>query len=314
MCFLITLVILSLLLLILIPLYLIENVSCGIFYVDYTYGNSVNIGDYIQSIAAMQFCKAKQTIYIERDSINKYRGKKIKVIMNAWWRINKMNMIPSNKINPLYISYHLDNPESITLDYLNHLKKYEPIGCRDVNTANTLNKMGIKSYFSGCLTLTLGNTYSNNYLPTSKVIYFSDCPLCDRYKEFILNYIKNITSYSNYTIIKINHEYSKSITHQNRFSLADNTLRKYQSAFLVLTSRLHACLPCLAMNTSVILIRNNLDNRFTGLIDFTNYMIFNSTKPYTRVVQKNGNIINPNNYLNYSSKLEKTVKDFLLYT
>lgn len=314
MCFLITLVILSLLLLILIPIYLIENVSCGIFYVDYTYGNSVNIGDYIQSIAAMQFCKAKQTIYIERDSINKYRGKKIKVIMNAWWRINKMNMIPSNKINPLYISYHLDNPESITLDYLNHLKKYEPIGCRDVNTANTLNKMGIKSYFSGCLTLTLGKTYSNNYLPTSKVIYFSDCPLCNRHKEFILNYIKNITSYSNYTIIKINHEYSKNVTHQKRFSLADNTLRKYQSAFLVLTSRLHACLPCLAMNTSVILIRNNLDKRFTGLIDFTNYMIFNSTKPYTRVVQKNGNIINPNNYLNYSSKLEKTVKDFLLYT
>lgn len=283
---------------------------CGLFIVDYDYGVSVNIGDYIQSIAAMQYCKGFKVSYIERDSLSKYRGEKVKIIMNAWWRINKNNMIPSKDIFPLYISYHLDNPSMINSEYINYLKKYQPIGCRDTYTTKIIHNAGIESYFSGCLTLTLGKTYKNKHNYNFRIIYITDCKLCEKHIQLIMNYIKNITSYTNYKIIYISHIYGKSINHKERYEIADKILRKYQSAYLVLTSRLHACLPCIAMNTSVILIKEKLDTRFSGLIDFTNYIIINKTNTYINVLHKSETIYNPNTYKNYTRNLDKRVKSF----
>ena len=51
--------------------------------------------------------------------------------------------------------------ELITNSNIKYLKKYEPIGCRDTNTMNILTAVGIKAYFSGCMTLTLGKKYHN---------------------------------------------------------------------------------------------------------------------------------------------------------
>jgi hypothetical protein len=34
-------------------------------------------------------------------------------------------------------------------------KKYEPIGCRDEKTVVKLKALGVKAYFSGCLTTTI---------------------------------------------------------------------------------------------------------------------------------------------------------------
>lgn len=44
---------------------------------------------------------------------------------------------------------------------IEHLKKYEPIGTRDSDTKQLLEKYGIKAYFSGCLTTTLCLKYGN---------------------------------------------------------------------------------------------------------------------------------------------------------
>lgn len=281
-----------------------QRSSCGIFVEDYLYCKSVNIGDYIQSLAALQYCKKKRIIFIERDSISKYKGEKVKLIMNAWWRISNNNSIPSNFIKPLYISYHLDNPQKISLEYIKFLKKYEPIGCRDTYTKNIFQNYGIKSYFSGCLTFTLGKTYKNKHT-NNDIVIFSDCFLCYEYKNYIMNIISNITNKSNYRIIQLTHEHSKSITQENRFNIANNYLRLYESAFLVLTSLLHSCLPCIGMNTSVILVRESIDKRFSGLINFTNYIFIKNNKTEINILTNNRSIINPDLYQKYSYSLDK---------
>lgn len=134
-----------------------------------------NIGDYIQSVAQEQFYDAIDT-YVERENMDKYVSKeKTNVIMNAWFMHNPEKFPPSGDINPLFISMHIvpDISERFfSKKTIEFLKKYEPIGARDTGTKETLEKNGIKSYFSGCLTLTLGLKYKDNVKEDK--LYFVD--------------------------------------------------------------------------------------------------------------------------------------------
>ena len=82
------------------------------------------------------------------------------------------NVFTSENINPFYISFHINNDLN---DYrmINHLKKYQPIGCRDKKTYNKLLKKGIKAYFSGCITTTLDIHYYQKENSRGKEIYLN---------------------------------------------------------------------------------------------------------------------------------------------
>ena len=134
-----------------------------------------NIGDYIQSVAQEQFYDHIDC-YVEREHMDSFiSDEKVKVIMNAWFMWNPQNFPPSQWIDPLCISMHIVpsiadvmlSEKSIT-----YLKKCEPVGARDRNTQKILESKGIKSYFSGCLTLTLGLNYKSPIKDNN--IYFVD--------------------------------------------------------------------------------------------------------------------------------------------
>lgn len=135
-----------------------------------------NIGDYIQSLAAKQFFDEGIDIFIDRDRINSYQSTEpVKVIMNGWYSHNPENWPPSSSISPLFVAFHVN--ETVKEHFLSdksisYLKKYEPIGCRDYNTQQILLNKGLKAYFSGCLTLTLGMTYKSTQ--QDNIIYVVD--------------------------------------------------------------------------------------------------------------------------------------------
>lgn len=125
-----------------------------------------NIGDYVQSYAALQFVPYKdEVVFLDRDEIDTalQSGEgKVRVVMNGWWMGKPWHFPPSQAIEPLYVSFHLTPGIEKTFfseKTILHLKKYAPIGCRDTNTVKMMNRHGIDAYFSGCLTLTLGNTF-----------------------------------------------------------------------------------------------------------------------------------------------------------
>lgn len=124
--------------------------------------NGKNIGDYIQSVAQEQFYP-KKDCYVEREELNTFHSKeRTNVIMNGWFMWKPQNFPPSEDINPLFVSFHLvPNIAERVLrkESISYLQKYQPIGARDTNTMKILEAHGIESYFSGCLTLTLGNTF-----------------------------------------------------------------------------------------------------------------------------------------------------------
>jgi len=259
---------------------------------------NLNIGDYIQSIAASTFFENVDH-YLEREGLDDRNiPEQIKIILNGWFMHSPDNWPPSQNLIPLLISFHITDRNFADIKMLSpsgiaYLKSHEPIGCRDYETLKLLGKYGIRVYFSGCLTLTLGRKYTVN--TKTENIYFVDVPLWEGKTEFMLKYIPKILRHflsilSIYKRIKerkenilyalakacsfyclysnifenniltkiefVNHSIDRKILKNNSlcFEHAEKLLTKYASAKLVVTSRLHCALPCLGMETPVIFI------------------------------------------------------------
>lgn len=245
------------------------------FEVEATFGylnySTYNIGDDIQSLAAQRFLP-KNAIPIDRDFIHPFKSDEVvNTLVNGWFMHTKetgfaysnpasplKSWPPSSSINPLMISVHFSNeflPEAFTEEGIKYLKDHAPIGARDYWTLNELTKRNIPSYFSGCLTLTLENrsTYRDN------VIYAVDID------SECVEFIKSI---ANCPVICINHIMDENLRldKDGREKLAKELLEKYKHARCVITSRLHAALPCLAFETPVLLLNTQPDQyRFEGL-------------------------------------------------
>ncbi|TNJ46461.1 polysaccharide pyruvyl transferase family protein [Tamlana fucoidanivorans] len=263
-----------------------------------------NIGDNIQSLAAKQFLP-KVDKYIDRESMAFYSDEEVKLIMNGWFIHNTENWIPSDKINPLFVSFHMNNtaaPYMLSDRGIAYLKKHEPIGCRDQFTADTLNAKGIEAYFTGCLTLTL-DSYKVDDSERGDDVYIVD-PLYSYpspQKNFynsratiknILNgkalqlrkkskHVKNFISQELLNEAHyVNQEPLNNISDEEKFDIAEELLKKYARAKLVITSRIHCALPCLAMETPVIFI-NGFDSfvdscRFDGILELFNRIDINT--------------------------------------
>ncbi len=122
-----------------------------------------NIGDYIQALAASQYLPHIDGFIDREEELDKYDGEQCSIIMNGWFMHCPQNWPPSDSINPLFVSFHLNTlakRELCSKDSIDYFKKHQPIGCRDINTKNILQSFGVDAYFSACLTLTLGKKYS----------------------------------------------------------------------------------------------------------------------------------------------------------
>jgi hypothetical protein len=238
------------------------------------FANTSNLGDDVQTIAQMQFIpKGSKTIIVDRENLDKEK-RRCNVIMNGWWMHNDKNFPPHSNVNPLYIAFHIEKKGLVSPKSIKHYKKYEPIGCRDLHTMKLLKKKGVDAYFSGCLTLTLKNPFTN---PKRDKIYIVDAHLSskvtypwgsnDLLQKLIPEHIRDQAEY-------IEHEIPESIDKDDMYArqsyVKEKLLNKYAQARLVITSRLHCALPCVAFNTPAIVLFSGLhtDNRYGGLKDF----------------------------------------------
>lgn len=258
-----------------------------------------NVGDNIQSLAAKQYLPQVDE-FINREKLADYKGDKVKLIMNGWFTHNTTNWVPSENIDPVFVSFHMNNtaaPNMLSEKGIAYLKKHEPIGCRDQFTADTLKKKGIDAYFSGCLTLTL-DTYKVDDSERTDDIYIVDplysYPRSEKIFYNLKHSIRNILNGSAFQLGKkqkhlknfiskevldsahfVNQEPpSNTYSDEEKFAMAEDLLHKYAKAKLVITSRIHCALPCLAMGTPVIFV-NGFDSfvdscRFDGILELFN--------------------------------------------
>jgi hypothetical protein len=104
-----------------------------------------NIGDYIQTVAAMQYAGPDAEL-IEQEEADQYfpsDKEKRNLIMNGWFQWRAEHWPPSEFIVPLLISMHfspLRAEQLLTPAGVKFLQAHSPIGCRDLHTKKLLEE------------------------------------------------------------------------------------------------------------------------------------------------------------------------------
>jgi Polysaccharide pyruvyl transferase len=280
-----------------------------------------NIGDDIQAIAAAQFFPGN-TIYIDREFLGSFQYKHpLPTVINGWFMYTARSgwvderpapdrsWPPNACVDPLLISIHLTPDfvsEAMSDEGINFFRSHGPVGARDTFTQRVLEERGIPSYFSGCLTLTLANPYKNESR-NDNVIYVVDLPA--EVEKVIRRRCKT-------PVVRLKHyekEINISSVDQKLLSRAEIILDEYRRAKCVITSRLHAAMPCLAFETPVVLVHKDpySDSRMGGLIELVRHCSPRDVLKGRLPIDPDAPTPNSSSYLKLQSQLITTVKDWI---
>ena len=199
----------------------------------------------------------------------------LKMISNGWFdgRVTHFPYHPT--LDPLYLSFHLNESKELfqtktysemkkearledglltSLTKINVMRQHEPIGARDLHTLNLMRQNGIEAFHSSCLTLTLLPQCSIQEQERQEILvvdaHISEAEL---YKRLVPVHIKN-------NACLISHCMKKYLPFAKKQEIAKGLLQRYQKAKLVITSRLHCALPCIAFRTPVCFLMKNMNN------------------------------------------------------
>ncbi len=242
----------------------------------YVSHSTLNIGDDIQTLATKRFLP-NSSVPIDREFINQFRSNSpVKGVISGWfmhlkghwWELPvappEISWPPSPEIDPFFISIHLTDrlhPIIFSQENIDYLNQHSPIGARDLFTLEILREKNIPSYFSGCLTLTL----ENNYTERNDIIYLVDLD------ETTVRYVRSKVSSPTF-IVTHGKPLLQFLSVEHRLKYAECVLDLYRKAKCVVTTRLHAALPCLAFKTPVLMLDSvdgGTERRFTGLVEHT---------------------------------------------
>lgn len=228
-----------------------------------------NLGDCVQNIAvenlyAKTGISKDELILVNRDDLASYHGEQVKLVMQSYFA-EAYGHFPfpwSADITPLFLGFHLNSTNSSRKVFLkkkiqNDMKPFEPIGCRDRNTRDFLLAHGVKAYFSGCMTLTFDKRAVE---PENGKIF-----VVDLYKRALEKLPVEIVKKADFSITHVyKWDKDEEITYEDALRFEEKAreiLDIYKTqASLVITSRIHVAMPCIAMGIPVIFIAKNVVN------------------------------------------------------
>ena len=280
-----------------------------------------NIGDDIQSYAASLWLPSVDYMVDieELDSFVAEDDEPVVTIMSAWYMWQKWNWPPSKYVYPLWIGFHYNDiqrgrPRGMPskFEYLTgpgyeYLKKYEPIGCRDYYTQERMEERGIANYFSGCVTLTL----PKREIKKTGREYIVLVDVGKDVEKTVKQQLEG-TDIDVRVVAPTRRDPSTDLSWEVRKNQVEEMLDLYQNAKCVLTFRLHCALPCLALETPVLLVRPNFNS-----VRFTPYKDWMHTAVSQQVIEGEFRDFmlnppeNPSDYKPVRAQLEKTISDFL---
>jgi hypothetical protein len=204
-----------------------------------------NSGDEVQSIAAAQFVPAVFKL-VDRDA--GVTASHETFIANAWWGSN-FKWPPPDDAHPLILAAHYSAAGMRVLKqnadwFKNHYnKEVGLVGARDFGTLHTLKALGIRSYFSACLTLTF-----DIKAPTTerKHVVIADIPKMASLPAHVR---------ANAIVLQANVGADVKDSRTGRLAWAFQNLRTIgEQARLVVTSRIHIALPAMAQGVPVVFV------------------------------------------------------------
>ena len=218
------------------------------------YAKSCNIGDEIQTAAVGQLVGASSG-YVDREELHAWSGETSAVVMQGWFTKDPATLPPARAVLPVYLGFHLSdhvrhvlrNPEVAT-----SLRASGPIGCRDLATATMLHDNDIDAFVSGCLTTTFPRREAQ---PENGEVFLVDTAGVPLPED-----LRGPDS------IRVTHQGASWWSQDAKRRLALDALAAYRErARLVVTTRLHCALPCVAMGIPVVFVGDMGDPRLSPI-------------------------------------------------
>lgn len=251
--------------------------------------NKPNLGDPIQTYA-MRYVyqqmgiKPEELVEVSRYWAKSYDGDYVLLPFNCfnmiWNQFGRpYGTLPlSEKILPVFISFHLHS-RVWNEEILDNFRRFEPVGCRDEETLRNMRNHGIHAYLSGCVTAVLPR---RKQTPKKKKVFFVDIP--ESLKDFIPKELLDVGEFVTHQP-SFCHEGDGDVMtkeeYQRFYENGVKQLERYRDeATLVVTSRLHAATPCMAMGIPVVLVSERFDQRFSFL---DRYLPFYTPDNYSEI-------------------------------
>ncbi len=173
--------------------------------------------------------------------------------MNGWFSAVPDAWPPAPSIKPIFIGFHVTQRfKAAVRAHADYLRRFEPIGVRDAATSAFLNSLGIATVTTHCLTLTFPTRPSSR--PNGKVFIVDAENL-------------HIPAALRKGAVKLTHMMPP-MDYRVTVPLARQLMETYRDeAKLVITTRLHAALPCIAMGIPVVFFSDPKDPRVSIVND-----------------------------------------------
>lgn len=208
-------------------------------YASFIFSRSKNLGDQIQALAAERLLPRVDARF-DRDALNEVAtAERYITLMNGWFSHQPENWPPSRSIIPIFVGFHLTPAAAKSyLRFPEYFRRYGSIGCRDHGTRQMLLDARLEAHLTYCPTLTFP---ARDRRPRTGTVFIVD----GRGLAIPRAIRKNA--------LEISHVIPKFYSPSTKMAMATELLDAYRTqATLVITTRIHSALPCIAMGIPVI--------------------------------------------------------------
>lgn len=212
-----------------------------------------NIGDVLQAVAVADHLPDPPLVLDRENLAAAASRERLLFFANGWYMHDYAKFPPPPNLVPIYVSVHFSNAAILQKrENIAHFKEHGPIGARDRKTLFMLRAAGIPSYYSGCFTAGIKRRSGAETESRLIVVDGIDHKLPDGAVQEIgrrLGMTPHRMSHDPVEIDLTFEEYAK-----ESFTRAAELLRTYCSSQLVVTTKIHCALPCVAMGVPVVLV------------------------------------------------------------
>jgi len=225
-----------------------------------------NIGDDTQSYATALHLPHIDA-FVDRDNLaGLILPQPHRCVMNSWFFLGADQGPPSEAIAPIFHGISIGRAGMLRGAWREYLAAHAPIGCRDRRSVEMLHAAGIDAYWSGCLTLMIGQAFEPVPPEARRGVYIVDVHPDVEALRVPPEISARATRWSN--------EFDPLIAGSTgrRFAKVHELMHRLAHAELVITRRLHIALPCAGFGTPVLTLPNpgisDARHRFSGYEQF----------------------------------------------
>ena len=222
----------------------------------------INLGDAIQSLAVLEIYRrlgipVEDIVPLDAYDLADYNGEKVLLLLNGiesyeHYAYHSRRFPVSEKIIPVFVGICLEC--ELTEKELAAFRRHQPIGCRNEATAAYLVRRSIDTFLSGCLTMVFPKREKTK---RQNKVFLVDC------SEELIDFIPEELRAGAVSLSQVISIHSVStgnrLTNEEARQYMDSAKARLElfrdNASLVITSRLHAALPCAAMGIPVVLAK-----------------------------------------------------------